>query len=413
MNKFYKHFFLKKIAVLILSLIFLFLTFYYGIINKYFVSGSNLFFSDWNYFLKGLECKYNNIDIFNKNNCFTFHYGYPLFFIFYKPEFRYFYQFLIPIISIFLFVLIIFKIIYAPKFLNFILFILAIFNPSTLLLIERFNIDLLIFLLIIFLAYSRSLFIDFIIYIISFLLKYYPIIFIIKIFTKKNLFKKKNINIFLFLGIFLLLFFLFYTFFLKFFVEIGNMKAGYHYLFSINALPKFFKYIFKLNYILLLLINYIIFLFIINYLLKLNFFKEIENDIYLIDNFKIKLFFLSSSTLIFSYLFFSNYYYREVYLIGALPYILDRINKNYSKNNFYYIIAIVIIIRYFFLFFYSYFSIGDTFYYFDNLRKFTSLFLFFFILKASLDQILILLLIIPILKINFYIFKNNLTFLGK
>ena len=69
--------------MLALTLIFLFIIFYYGIINKFFVSGSNVIFSDWNYFLRGLECKHNNIDIFNKNDCFTFHYGYPIFFIFY------------------------------------------------------------------------------------------------------------------------------------------------------------------------------------------------------------------------------------------------------------------------------------------------------------------------------------------
>ena len=413
MNKLYKNFFFKNILILALTLIFLFIIFYYGIINKYFVSGSNVIFSDWTYFLRGLECKHNNIDIFNKNDCFTFHYGYPIFFIFYNPDLKYFYQFLIPIIFISLFVIVIFKIIYAPKIFNFILFILAIFNPSTLLLIERFNIDLLIFLLIIFLAYNRIFIIDLIIFIFGFFLKYYPLIFIIKIFLKKRNFKKLNINIYLFVAIFFILLLVFYLYFFPFFAEVGSMKAGYHYLFSINALPKFLKYTFKFNYIFLLIINFFIILFLVNYLLKSNFYKKIVDDMQTIDNFNKKLFFLSSNTLIFSYFFFSNYYYREVYLIGTLPFILDELKKNYSKHNVYYIVMIFIIIRYIFLFFYGYFSIGETFYYLDDVRKFTDLFLFFFTTKALLDQVLIILLLIPLLSINFNILKNNFCVSGK
>jgi hypothetical protein len=294
-----------------------------------------------------------------------------------------------------------------PKILNFILFILVIFNPSTLLLIERFNIDLLIFLLIIFLAFNKNIFIDFMIFILGFLLKYYPLIFTIKIFIKKNIFKKKNINIYLFFGILSALLFIFYIYFLKFFTEIGNMKAGYHYLFSINALPKFFKYAFKFNYIILLIINYIILIFSIFYLLKNKISKTINSYTFTVDNFNKNLFFLSSNALVFSYLFFSNYYYREVYLIGVIPFIVDQVKKSIFKNNFYCIILIAIIIRYIFLFFYGYFSIGETFYYLDNTRIFANSFLIFFVLKALLDQILISLLFIPLVKMNFYLLKNN------
>jgi len=407
MSSFFKFVFFKNVLVLVLALICLFLLFYLGFIEKYFVSGSNSIFSDWNYFSRGLECKYNNIDIFNKNTCFQFHYGFPIFFIFYNPHLKYFYQNVFPIIAIFVFVVTIHRIIYMPKILNFILFILVIFNPSTLLLIERFNIDLLIFLLIIFLAFNKNIFIDFMIFILGFLLKYYPLIFTIKIFIKKNIFKKKNINIYLFFGILSALLFIFYIYFLKFFTEIGNMKAGYHYLFSINALPKFFKYAFKFNYIILLIINYIILIFSIFYLLKNKISKTINSYTFTVDNFNKNLFFLSSNALVFSYLFFSNYYYREVYLIGVIPFIVDQVKKSIFKNNFYCIILIAIIIRYIFLFFYGYFSIGETFYYLDNTRIFANSFLIFFVLKALLDQILISLLFIPLVKMNFYLLKNN------
>jgi hypothetical protein len=148
-------------------------------------------------------------------------------------------------------------------------------------------------------------------------------------------------------------------------------------------------------------------LFLINFLLKSNFFNSISSGTYDTENFNKNLFILSSNTLIFSYFFFSNYYYREVYLIGTLPFILDQAKKNYFKKNFYFIIMVLIIIRYIFLFFYGYFSIGETFYYFDNTRKFTNIFLYFYIFKAFLDQMLIILLIIPVIKMNFYILKNN------
>jgi hypothetical protein len=102
-----------------------------------------------------------------------------------------------------------------------------------------------------------------------------------------------------------------------------------------------------------------------------------------------------------------------VYLIGTLPFILDELKKNYSKHNIYYIIMIFILIRYIFLFFYGYFSIGETFYYLNDARKFTDLFLFFFTIKALLDQVLIILLLIPLLSINSNILKNNFSVSGK
>ena len=121
---------------------------------------------------------------------------------------------------------------------------------------------------------------------------------------------------------------------------------------------------------------------------------------------KTKLFLLSVNTLVLCFLIYSNYYYREVFLICALPLLLS-LNSKYIK-----IFINFIIIRYFFLFFYTYLNVneesmfGETIYYIDGVRYFKDIFLISTYVKGFFDLALMSVLCSCILYLDFQIIKN-------
>ena len=188
-------------------------------------------------------------------------------------------------------------------------------------------------------------------------------------------------------------------------LDVKSASAGYHFLFSLNSIPKLLKYSFDLNYILCLIVVYSIFL----YLVFINY-KFINNNSLLdrveIFSNKTKLFLLSVNTLVLCFLIYSNYYYREVFLICALPLLLS-LNSKYIK-----IFINFIIIRYFFLFFYTYLNVneesmfGETIYYIDGVRYFKDIFLISTYVKGFFDLALMSVLCSCILYLDFQIIKN-------
>jgi hypothetical protein len=384
----------------------LFFGFYFGFFNKLFVSGASSFFSDWSYIVRGLECKKLGFNIFSENNCQRVNYGFPLFFLPYYIQLKIFYTYYIPIFLVAIFCFAVFKIIDTKSndLIKNILIILIIFNPSSLLLFERFNIDIILFLIIILIAYNKKIFIDYILIFFSFLLKFYPLVFILKVFILEN---KKN-KIYLPLLFILFCFSIYFLYFSSINSNIGHSKAGYHYLFSIKALPKFFHYYFNINYIFINLINYTLTFFLIFRIHKLLIQKKFLSLSVYPNSFNTKLFYLSANTLIVCYLVFSNYYYREVFLIGIVPYVLYM--KLLDNNNeFFSLFLKIIIIRYIFLFFYAFVLTQYTFYHLDSVRIFNIDFLIVFILKGIFDYILFLFIVFPLLIMNFNVLKKYIN----
>ena len=99
--------------------------------------------------------------------------------------------------------------------------------------------------------------------------------------------------------------------FLGAFETSSNSKSGFHMLFSIKSTAKLIKYFFSTNYILLLFITYLAFIGIIyvfvKYLKKNNIYEKLT-----LHDIEDKLFLIGTNTALFSYLVFSNYYYREI-----------------------------------------------------------------------------------------------------
>ena len=160
----------------------------------------------------------------------------------------------------------------------------------------------------------------------------------------------------------------------------SSWAMGLHYLFSIKTVPKIIKELFNIHYGLLILIFLILFI-----IFNLKLIKKLPNKIFDLDfTFNEKLFFLSSNTLVFCFLVFSNAYYREVFIILTIPYLISLINYKTVK-----IIVSLILAKFIFNFIYIIFLNFETFYYENDLRIYTSSFLFITLIKGIIDFILV------------------------
>ncbi len=398
---------MNKIIVSITSLLILYFLFSQSYIYTYFVSysGTGSIFADWEYIPLALECK------FNFQNC-DFNYGGIFLFLPYTNELNFFYYKIVPVLFIIFFVFYVVKIIDFSERKYIYLTFLLIFNPSTLLALERANTDVLFFILLLTICYNKVYFLNFFIINFSFLAKYYPITFFINYFIEKK--DRPNIRSLFLVFLSILLCFTFIYFDqngLKGFLgkpgeTYFRVGAGWEYYFSIKAIPRVARYIFEFNYIFILFVWYSFFIFItvkfFKYFQKNKIFKNLS--LYRIED---KIFILGINTLFLCFVLFSNYYYREIFLITSLP-LLIRL-KDKEKLNLVKYIFTFIILRYFFLFIYSYVILQGTHYYVDDQRIFYNGFLFLasikgiidFILMSSLSCFLIFYNIEIIKKLNF------------
>jgi len=395
---------MNKITLSITSLIILYFLFSQNHIYTFLIShsGSGGFFSDWEFIVQGLECKSN------LQKC-DFSYGGIFLLLPYTNEFNFFYYKVIPILFIILFVFYVVKIIDLKKPKYIFLTLLLIFNPSTLLALERANTDILFFIILLTICYSRIYFLNFILINFSFLAKYYPITFFINYFIeKKDRSNIKSLSL-VFLSI------LFCWAFISFdqdglkgllgkpgetYFRIG---AGWEYYFSIKAIPRVVRYIFDYNYIFVLFIWYSFFIFLIiklyKYFEKLKIFKNLS-----LDRIEDKIFILGINTLFLCFILFSNWYYREIYLIASLP-LLIRLKDERKLKQINYIFTFIVL-RYFFLFIYSYILLQGTHHYIDGQRIFYNSFLFLATIKGAIDFILMSILSSFLVFYNFEIIKK-------
>jgi hypothetical protein len=373
---------LRKKTFILLSLTVIYILFYTKYIYIFFVNDTgNGFFVDWYYFVNAIKCEKTS------ESCGVFNYGQILLYLPFNKNLDFLYYKILPLFFIIIFVFLIFKIIKLNNKKDYFLILILLFNPSTLLLLERANFDLLIFITIIFICYSKSFWINYFLVGFSFLSKYYPISFFVNFFIENKL--RTNLKSTILFSSCLILSFTFIFFHISEFKEFiensGYSKAGYHYLFSIKAIAKVIKYLFDTNYIILLVFFYSLYIFIS---IKLFFYfqkKKLFNffDLYKTED---KLFILGTNTLIVCFLFFSNWYYREVFLILSLP-LLIRL-KNETKLNIINFIINFIILRYLFLFLYSYLHLQETHYHIDGVRFFYNSFLLIVTIKGIADFLL-------------------------
>ena len=279
--------------------------------------------------------------------------------------------------------------------------LILIFNPTSLLLFERLNLDLLIFLclvLIIFLKkkYLFKLFIKFILF--SF--KYYPLFFVINFFTENELGSRKKFIYSFLLILFSAILFYFSLDDLKYvFSDFEKVGRNIKYSYSINSFIRIIDHfnLVEKDYIKpALLIVLFVFSLLTFFVLKDKIKAPLEKERYFYYP-RAKLFFISTNLLIILYLFFNNNYFREVFFIGVVPYLLILSNEKckYSK-----ICLFTILLKYSFMILFwpkVLFSEIDIDYIAQILLG----------VKIFLDYFIILLLITYILKINLIVFKKT------
>lgn len=309
-----------------------------------------------------------------------FNYGYAFLNIPYNEFLGILYRTYLPWIFIFLFIF--FSVaIFSPKNKSetFLLY-LALLNPSTMLLIERMQLDCLFYLAIIFAVYNRYYFIHWFLGIYFALIKFYPIAILISIFVEK---KDRSLKFIFFIIFFLSCLFFSYLFLNKeyYLFMVNNMlpgKAGYHFLYSLNSLPKILTYSFAIKYQILLILFYSLFIFItIKNYKKLSIDQNfILNELY---TDKSKLYLIAGYFNLFLFTLVSSYAYKEIYLILFIPYILH-IKEKYN-NKIFNILIYILIVRYIYLFLYAYINVHDEITFIDGQRVFSYKFLITIFLK--------------------------------
>ena len=297
-------------------------------------------FADWSVIISAINCKLIGYNVFVDNPCDFMGrphvYGSALLFIPFFKEFTKIYIYNFPIIvnlGFLIFTLCHFKFL---KLKEIFLFIFFVFNPATLLAMERLNIDLFILMFVMFLCSTRLNFLKIIIITIISSIKFYPLLLAQIFFLNKKKYLK---NIFFFSTTIIL-------FSIIIFLDKNNIDeilnnsykfiAQDRYLFSIFSIQDYLKidsHLFNIViFLLFIILSFFIFRFI-NRNTKPLIFDNNEKMHY-----NAKLMLVGSSILCMTFFIFKNIYYREIFLFCALPYIVCQSYKFKIYNYFIYFI---------------------------------------------------------------------------
>ncbi len=383
-----------------------------------FIWKSDKKFIDFTILISWLECNYLGFDVYNLEDtkkCPNFYsiifYGDIWLKIPFNETLNIFYLNILPYLIIFLVVLTITYLVNPRSIFDYSILILCLFNPSTMLIIERLAFDIFVFLFIVFITLNRIYFLNWLVIFFLALTKIYPALLGINIFLE-NLNRSLKKNFVIILTLVLTSSFYFYFNFDKYWISIidgasNSGRAGYHYLFSLNTIAKIIK-IFEINYIFLIVVTYFLFFYITRFI-----YIKYQNDleVLLIDIFspKGKLFVIGGCVILFCFITFSNYAYREVFILLLVPFLLNSKNKNKFIN----MIIFILTLRFLFLFPYAYVNIHDGISYSEGERIFSNKFIFFITIKGILDFVLMSnILVIVLGGIKKYIItrKNSLNF---
>ena len=350
---------IKNISIiLILSIVFSFI--YYFLISKSIiyptvspmVNGGKLFvFADWSVIVKANLCNNLGQDVYINNTCDPFGrnhvYGNILLNLPLVDNFQKFYLIIFPVIINFFFILIVLYIFTYNNNLYLLPAITSIFSFPMILSIERANFDTIIFIFLVFISLFKNKIFSFISIIFLTLSKFYPVILAISFVFEKN-FKKFFINSIVFSILVLTFVLLQYEQFLKIFENINQFKSYGMYSFSFSSVIIYLEnfeflinnknYNYWILYIILILPSLIIFTYTLKYV-----FKNKSTFKLTADNFEEKIYFLSSAVVVICFFIFSNFVYREIFLIGLFPFIIKQRNlTNFSKFFQYYYFSLIL-----------------------------------------------------------------------
>ena len=351
----------KIIQCLILSFLFstiigllIFYTFLYPTVVPLISNGSINLFGDWSAVTSGIKCfKLGLYDVYLENPCDKwdrkFVYGKILLYLPFFENNKLIYPVIIPILFNFVFIFIITSFFNYEKKSDYLFITFIILSFPILLAIERANIDILIFILFFLLSISNNFLVNHFIVLLSVLIKFYPITSIsIFLFSKKI--NKSIINILFSILIIFFILFLQKDEIIKVLQNKNQFTGHGIYNFSFQY---FFSLIYKIQFATQSInLNFIKYLFVLIFLtiLIIKNFRRFKNSIMLnyyrnfsITNYQDKMFILCSTVVIFCYLLFDNYAYREIFFVGLIPFLLKQIENDIDKKYFKFFLNFILI----------------------------------------------------------------------
>jgi hypothetical protein len=389
-----------SVTSLILGIFFFNTSFFYQYLVPPVLWDETIFvFRDWQVILNAAKCSNLGYDVYSNNPCDppfeSLHvYGSILLELPIRDYLQFFYSRIFPLtINGFFIALIISNFQFDNK-IDYLIVFLFLLSPSTLLSLERFNIEIFIFIVIILISYFRSNIASYFLIILVSITKFYPIVLSIFFIIKNN----KNLKriFFFFITIITFLIFIFYE--KEIIVKIYNNQSQFTaYIttnFSIFAIKNFLDKFYNLNW------HVMLFLFLVsNIIFTIYFIKKHGKNFFndeKIDEYKEILFILGVFILIFTYYMFSNFYYREIYIFCLIPLLLKKIisDKNIFFKYFFYLICV----RYAFFIFLNHFVVFNP----------KALFLF---IKLFLDLSIMFCVLTFFLYINIFIIKKKIKLL--
>jgi hypothetical protein len=319
-------------------------------------------FADWSVIISAINCKLLDYNIFVNNPCDVIErkhvYGSILLFIPYFEKYSKFYFLYFPIILNFIFIFVVISHFTLKSLKEYILVLFFIFNPATILLMERLNFDIFIFLLIILLCYYRKNLLNLFIILFLSLSKFYPLSLFPLFFINHNNILKNLICALIFLILFLFFLYLDKENLAEILNNAKQFSADYFWSFNFFALSKIpiLLTIFSKTFLIVFsLLSFLIF-FLIGFYIYKNVLVKKEITLNNVNSYNKTLFLISSGVLVSSYFIFNNWIYREVFLFGVIPFLLELSTKEKFFNN----LINLIILRF------AYFSISNYFSFFKG-----------------------------------------------
>ena len=344
--------------LIITILYFLFPKIIYGYFIFPIIKNNQIYlFGDWSVIISAIRCKLLDYNIFINNPCDVIGrkhvYGSILLFIPYFEKYGEFYFLYFPIIVNLIFIFVVISHFALNSLKEYILVLFFIFNPSTILLMERLNSDIFIFLSIVLLCYFRKNLLNLLVILFLSLSKFYPLSLLPLFFINDKNILKNLIYAFIFLT---LLFFFLYLDKENLEEILNNTKqfsANYYWsfnFFALSKIPVLLTIFSKTVLIIFSLLSFIIF-FLVGFFIYKNILIKREVNLNNVNSYNKTLFLISSGVLVSSYFFFNNWIYREVFLFGIIPFLIEISTREKFFNNLIYFI----ILRF------AYFSISSYF----------------------------------------------------
>jgi hypothetical protein len=319
-------------------------------------------FGDWSVIISAIKCKYLNYNVFLDNPCDMLGrrhvYGAILLYIPYIEKYNIFYLLYFPIIINLIFIFVILIHFNFESIKEYFLFFTFIFNPSTLLLMERLNIDIFIFLFLVLLCYLKKNILNLFFVSSLTLAKFYPILFFPLFFLKNY---NKLLKNFIYFTSCLALIFTFLYLEKNNLIVIsrnsGQFSAYYPWsfnFFALSKIPTLLSIFSKDQLIFSSFLLFVTFCYLGIFFSK----KIIIGKGYILDSlvnrgYHESLFFISAGIFVSTYFAFNNWIYREIFLFGLLPFFIKLSKKDIIFRN----LINFIIFRLVFFSISSYFSI--------------------------------------------------------